>query len=190
MPYTKITQLAKGWSSYIWLVKDECGKEFVLKEVREKSPRKDLAEREGKMLMLANTVGVGPKIKEVNFEENFVAMEYIKGKKLYDWIESNEFEKVKAEELYEFIKALYRQLYALDKVHLSHNQLQVGKNILVKEILEDSKTKYIPVIIDFEKSSIKENNHTKNIGQADAMLFYNPNGMLAQKVREKLNLVL
>ena len=44
-------------------------------------------------------------------------------------------------------------------------------------------------LCDFEKASIKEN-HTKNIGQCDAMLFFNPNGILAKKVREKLNLTL
>ena len=53
MKYTKIKQIAKGWSSYIWLVKNKKGEEFVLKEVREKSPRKDLANREGKMLFIS-----------------------------------------------------------------------------------------------------------------------------------------
>ena len=193
MKYTKINQIAKGWSSYIWIVKDNKGKEFVLKEVREKSNRKNLAEREGKMLLLANTVEVGPKVIEVNFEENFVVMEYIKGQKLFDWIMNENFAKeVSAKQLYDFIKDLCRQLYLLDKVNISHNQLQVGKNILVKRVV-DNKTfevKYTPVIIDFEKSSIKESNHTKNIGQLNAMLFYNPNGALAKKVREKLNLTL
>ncbi|MFA6064455.1 MAG: hypothetical protein WCW44_01415 [archaeon] len=197
MNYSKVNQIAKGWSSYIWIVKDETGKEFVLKEVREKSPRKDLAEREGKMLQLANSVGVGPKVIEVNFEKNFVVMEYIRGVKLFDWImnegpcKEKSFEKeVSAEELYFFIKELYRQLFALEKVSLSHNQLQVGKNIVVEKRF-DSKTKkeqYFPVIIDFEKATIKMENHTKNIGQIDAMLFYNPNGAIAKKVREKLNL--
>jgi ferredoxin len=79
MKYTKINQIAKGWSSYIWIVKDSKGKEFVLKEVREKSNRKNLAEREGKMLLLANSVGVGPKIKEINYKENFVKLLEKKG---------------------------------------------------------------------------------------------------------------
>lgn len=192
MKYTKINQIAKGWSSYIWIVKDSKGKEFVLKEVREKSNRKNLAEREGKMLLLANSVGVGPKIKEINYKENFVVMEYIKGQKLFDWILSNSFsEEVSATQLYNFIKELYRQLYALNKVNLSHNQLQIGKNILVKRTNEPNTHEaiYTPVIIDFEKASLKEN-HTKNIGQCDAMLFFNPNATMAKKVREKLNLTL
>ena len=133
MKYTKIKQIAKGWSSYIWLVKNKKGEEFVLKEVREKSPRKDLANREGKMLLLANSVGVGPKVKEINFEKNFVVMEYIKGEKFFDFILSKRFEgEITQTQIYELIKELFRQLYLLDTINLSHNQLQIGKNILVK----------------------------------------------------------
>lgn len=186
MNYTKISQIAKGWSSYIWIVKDTYGEEFVLKEVREKSPRKDLAEREGRMLLLANSVGVGPRVKEVNFEENFVAMEYIKGEKFLDFVMSEEFDKATPKQIYNLIKEIFRQLLLLDKINLSHNQLQIGKNILVKK----EKENFVPVIIDFEKSTIKEENHTKNTGQLFAMCFFNPNGIVAKKIREKLNLTL
>lgn len=192
MHFTKIKQLAKGWSSYIWLVKDTKGEEFVLKEVREKSPRKDLAKREGKMLLLANSAGVGPKVEEINFEENYVVMEYILGEKLYDWVLGEEFDgEVTQGQLRAFLKELYRQMIALDFAHLSHNQLQVGKNILVKKIINEKTktTNYVPVIIDFEKATIKEKS-TKNIGQIESMLFYNPHGALAKKIREKLNATL
>jgi len=193
MQYTKINLIAKGWSSYNWLVKDTEGKEFLLKEVREKSPRKDLANREGKMLLLANSVGVGPKIKEVNFEENFVVREYISGENFFNFVLSDKFDKeVSAKQIYDCIKEIYRQLLLLDKINLSHNQLQIGKNILVKKVIDASikEVKYVPVIIDFEKSTIKENNHTKNVGQLFALCFYNPNGTIAKKIREKLNLTL
>lgn len=193
MEFKKITQLAKGWSSYIWLVKGEDGKEYALKEVREKSPRKNLAEREGKMLLLANTVGVGPRVVEVNYEKNFVVREFINGKNFLNWISAEEFEKeVTPQELYDFIKELYKQILALDSVSLSHNQLEGGKNIMVEEKNDPliGKRKFFPIIIDFEKSSIKENNHTRNIGQVESMFFYNPHGMIAKKIREKLNLIL
>jgi putative serine/threonine protein kinase len=198
MNYKKIKQLAKGWSSYIWTAQDENGEELVLKEVREKSPRKDLANREGKMLSLANTVGIGPKIIEVNYEKNFVAMEHIKGEKFFDWAmnegncKNKEFEKeVTKKELYNFIKELYRQCLALNSIGLSHNQLQIGKNILVKETIgKNFEKKFIPVIIDFEKATIKEPSNTKNEGQIFSMLFYNPNGAIAKKIREKMNLTL
>jgi len=193
MEYKKVIQLAKGWSSYIWLVKDEGGKEYILKEVREKSPRKNLAQREGEMLQIANKAGIGPKIVEVNYEKNFVVREYINGKTFLAWISEESFEKeVSAKELYDFIKELYKQLFALDSVNLSHNQLEGGKNIMVKEKTDalSGEKKFVPIIIDFEKSTIKESNHTRNIGQIESMFFYNPHGMIARKIREKLNLTL
>ncbi|VVB74225.1 Uncharacterised protein [uncultured archaeon] len=193
MQFKKITQLAKGWSSYIWLVRGEDGKEYALKEVREKSPRKNLAEREGEMGLLANKVGVGPRVVEVNYEKNFVVREFVNGKNFLNWISSEEFDKsVTPQELYEFIKELYRALLALDSISLSHNQLEGGKNILVEEKVDalSKKRKFVPVIIDFEKASVKENNHTRNIGQIESMFFYNPHGMIAKKIRAKLSLTL
>ena len=128
MKYTKINKIAKGWSSYIWIIKDTNGKAYVQKEVREKSNRKNLAEREGGMLSLANGVGIGPKVKEVNFEKNFVVMEYIKGPKFLDFVMSDEFNKTNKKELYNFVKELIRQCLLLDGIGLRHTQLQVGKN--------------------------------------------------------------
>lgn len=191
MNFSKISLIAKGWSSYNWLVKDEEGRQLLLKEVREKSPRKDLAKREGEMLKLANTAGVGPKLVEVNYENNYVLREYIQGERLLDWIFSEEFEKnVSREEFWGFLKELYKQLLALDSIGLCHNQLQVGKNILVSKKVSGGKTQYLPTIIDFEKASIKENKRTKNIGQIESFLFYNPHSKIAEKVREKMNLKL
>jgi len=186
MKYTKIAKIAKGWSSYIWTVKDTSGKLYVQKEVREKSNRKNLAEREGKMLSLANSVGVGPKVKEINYKKNFVIMEFIKGPKLFDWALGNTFENVSKEELYFFVKDLIRQCLLLDSIGLRHTQLQVGKNILVTK----KSGKYYPIIIDFEKASISDKSSTKNFGQIASFLFYNPNGKIAEKIREKLNLQL
>jgi len=186
MNYTKLNQISKGWSSYIWLVKNQGGKKFALKEVREKSPRKDLFEREGKMLSLANSVGVGPKLIEANEKENNVVMEFVEGKKFFNWVMDESFERIPAEKIYFFIKELYRQCLALDKIGLSHNQLQVGKNILVRE----KEKSYFPVIIDFEKATLKEKGKTKNVGQIMSMIFYNPNGAIAEKIRKKMSLEL
>jgi putative serine/threonine protein kinase len=194
MQYTKINKIAKGWSSYIWLVKiingKNKGKIFVLKEVREKSNRKNLCEREGNMLALANTVNVGPKLIQKNEKENNVVMEFINGIKFLDFVQSKEFENITKKELYEFIRELYFQCMLLDSIGLTHTQLQVGKNILVKKINTKGKTKFVPIIIDFEKSSIRTDHKAKNIGQIESFLFYNPNGFVAKKIREKLDLVL
>jgi putative serine/threonine protein kinase len=182
MNYQKIRRLAKGWSSYVWLVLLTNGKKVVLKEVREKSPRKNLAEREGNFLKLANSVGVGPKLIEANLKKNYILMEYIEGDCFRDWI--FEEKNISKKQLYFFIKELYKQLLLLDSVQLSHNQLQVGKNILVKTKILSGKKVFFPIIIDFEKSTLKQK--TKNIGQIESFLFYNPNSAIAKKVRKIL----
>jgi putative serine/threonine protein kinase len=186
MKYTKTEKIAKGWSSYIWIVKDKSGKKFVLKEVREKSNRKNLAEREGKMLQLANSVGIGPKVKEVNFEENFVVMEYINGEKLFDFVLEKEFDNITKKELYDFLKELIRQCLILDGIGLRHTQLQVGKNILVTK----RKVKISPIILDFEKATITTSGKEKNFGQLTGFLLYNPHGKIAKKIRAKLKIKL
>jgi putative serine/threonine protein kinase len=184
MNYTKIEKISKGWSSYIWLVKNKTGKILIMKEVREKSNRQNLAEREGKMLALANTIGIGPKLFEKNFEKNFVIMEFINGKKLLDFVSSKEFDNSSPKKIYFFVKELYKQCLLLDEIGLTHSQLQVGKNILVKKQFG----KLLPIIIDFEKASIRKDKKEKNVGQIESFLFYNPNGFVAKKIRTKLNL--
>lgn len=190
MNYKKLEQISKGWSSNIWKIKSfkKNNKIMILKEVREKSNRKNLAEREGKMLAKANSVGIGPKLFEMNLEKNFVIMEYIKGKRFLDFVFGKEFDFISKKEFYGFVKELYWQCLLLDKIGLTHSQLQIGKNILVKEIQQKGIKKFVPVIIDFEKSSIRTDGKEKNIGQIESFLFYNPNGFVAKKVRNKLGL--
>lgn len=191
MKFRRIQKISKGWSSYIWKIKLENGLICVSKEVREKSNRKNLAEREGKHLALANTINIGPKIIKINYEKNYVIMEYVKGTVFFKWVFSSEFDSLNKKELYEFIKELFRQCIKLDKIGLTHSQLQVGKNIIVTKKVINGKRKFIPTIIDFEKASFsKEKIKEKNFGQIASFLFYNPNGKIAKKIRKKLNLKL
>jgi putative serine/threonine protein kinase len=150
-PYKKIRLVSKGWSGLIWLVENNSKKNFVKKEMREKSNRPDLALREGTKLKLANKFGIGPKLKEINFEKNFVIMEYINGEKLLDFVQSKSFDKLEKKELYEFIKELLRQCLILDSNGLIHTQLQVGKNILVTK----KQGKIFP-IIKYKKRNKKQ----------------------------------
>jgi predicted Ser/Thr protein kinase len=182
--FKKISLLSKGWSSLIWLTNFK-GKKCVIKEAKTNSPRPDLVEREGKMLALANSVGVGPKLLKLLPKKNSVVMEFVNGSRLISWIESKEFEKVSMEQLKDFLEKLFTQAKALNSVNLSHNQLQVGKNIFVVKSIEGKKIVFSPVIIDFEKASLKPTG-TKNIGQLESFLFYNPNGFAATKVRQKI----
>lgn len=187
MKYKKIKKIAKGWSSYIWLAKVISGKlkgkKVIIKEVREKSNRKNLAEREGRYLSLANSVGIGPKLVEVNYDENFVVYEYVSGITFFEFVHSKEFDSASRKQIYNLIQDIFKQALVLDEAGIAHTQLQVGKNIIVTK----KKNKFIPTIIDFETSNLKEN-CDKNVGQILSFFFYNPNGAVAKKIRKKLNL--
>ncbi len=186
MKYTKIRKIAKGWSSYIWLAKDSKGKKFAIKEVREKSNRKNLAQREGNTLALANSIGIGPNLREINYKKNCVVYDFVEGKNFLKFAEGGGIEKNPKKEIYAFIKELIRQCLLLDSIGLRHTQLQVGKNILVTK--KDGKI--FPVLIDFEKASITSEKKEKNFGQITSFLLYNPNGFVARKIRKKLTVEL
>ncbi|MFH1391710.1 MAG: RIO1 family regulatory kinase/ATPase [Candidatus Diapherotrites archaeon] len=168
-----VEQIAKGWTSFVYLVKDSKGKKFVVKSLREKANRRDMVERETENLTLANSVGVGPKLIDRDFENNVVLLEFIEGSSFIDWLFSNP----KKIELEKFLKELFEQAEKLDKKHIDHGQLAgKGKNILVR--------KGKPVIIDFEKASTKRK--VGNVNQLKAFLFLNPHSTITKKVKEIL----
>jgi len=170
-----VEQIAKGWTSFVYLVQDSKGKKFVVKSLREKANRRDMVKRESENLKISNSVGVGPKLIEVDFENNVVLLEFIEGPNFIDWIFSNPAKK----DLEKFLKELFEQAEKLDKKGLDHGQLAgKGKNILVR--------KGKPVIIDFEKASTKRK--VGNVNQLKAFLFVNPHSTIPKKVKEILKL--
>ena len=165
-----IEQIAKGWTSFVYLVENSKGKKFAIKVLREKANRKDMVKRESENLKLANSVGVGPKLVKADFERNIVMYEFVEGIPFSDWL----FSTPKKTELGKFIKVLFSQAKKLDKLGLDHGQLAGrGRNILV------SNGK--PVIIDFEKASTKRKVHNKAV--LDSFLFMSKSGVV-KKVKE------
>lgn len=165
-------KISKGWSSEIFLVKNKRGKKFALKIEKQKSPRKNMVEKEAENLRCANTHSIGPKLKDFDFEKRIVLMEFIEGVPFSKWLFSNPSKK----ELQKCVNALLAQAKILDEIGLSHGQLAgKGANILVKN-------NCLPVIVDFEKAS--QNRKCNNCNQLEAFLFRNPNSAIAKKVRE------
>ena len=169
--------LARGWSATVHLVRHaKSGRLLALKCVREKSPRKDLCAREVTHLSLANTLGIGPLLYAYDPQEQIVLMEYVEGATLPLWLDTNP----SPVRLQNTLSLLMAQARALDGAGLSHGQLAGrGKNILVRKSGE-------PVIIDFEKASAKR--RARNAFQLESLLFRNPRGALAQKVRGTLGI--
>lgn len=178
-----IKKISKGYSSEVFLVQKQKGKnrkqrkknnKFALKIEKEKSPRERMVEKEVANLKLANSLGIGPKLIDWDFDKRIILMEYIKGKTFNEWL----FEKNrKKKELCKFLDKLFAQAQKMDDIGLDHGQLAgKGANILVYRNL--------PVIIDFEKASQHRKCH--NVTQLKAMLYRNPHGEIAKRVREIL----
>ena len=169
-----IEKIAKGWTSYIYLVKNSKGKKVILKVLREKSNRTNMVEKESENLKLANSVKVGPKLIRFDKANGVVQMEYVAGKSFKEYIfETN----VSQKELFSFLKEILSQAKKLDKIGLDHGQLAgKGANILVK--------KNKPIIIDFEKASNKR--RVGNYNQLKSFFFISPHSAIAKKVRKIL----
>lgn len=118
------------------------GKDVALKVLRSDANRRSL-KVEGGYLVIANGCGVGPKL--VQCTENVLAMEYIRGKYLRQWLE----EPHPGEEIRHVLGELLKQCYALDKAGLDHGELSDAK----KHILVDSTGN--PHLLDFETASTK-----------------------------------
>jgi putative serine/threonine protein kinase len=124
------------------------------------------------LLKTANKVKVGPQF--IANSKNFIVMQYLDGKKIYDWINSlegkNSAAKIKA-----VIRKVLQDCYRLDRLGLDHGELS---NITKHVIVGKSTT-----IIDFESSSLERK--VSNVTSAtQAMLI---GSGIAKTVRQTYN---
>ena len=149
--YTSPSFLAKGQSAGIWKV-EKGGKHFAVKVEHAKSTRTRMIEKEAQLLRMANQLGVGPKVAEVDLEQGIIVMDLIQGIPLAEWIEKGD-SRVSMER---GLTRLFSQVRKLDKAGIDHGQL-AGKlhNILMGQGDQ-------PTIIDFEKASYVRGVHNVN----------------------------
>jgi putative serine/threonine protein kinase len=134
--------LGKGYVGVVILAK-KSNKVIALKIRRLDSQRSEM-ENEAKLLQLANTVNVGPKLYGVS--KNFLLMEYLEGDKIENWIQ-NLKGKGSSKKLKLVVKTILEDCYRLDQIGFDHGELSsISKHIIVGK----SKS----TIIDFESSSI------------------------------------
>jgi putative serine/threonine protein kinase len=138
----KTAVLGKGYTAVVVLAK-RGAKRVALKIRRTDSPRESM-ERERMLLEAANKAKVGPKLIEGG--DNFVIMEYLDGKKIYDWI--NDLKgKGRVAKLKSVIKKVLQDCYELDRIGLDHGELSnITKHVIVGKSVR---------IIDFESSSLE-----------------------------------
>jgi putative serine/threonine protein kinase len=170
-----VQRISKGFSSEVFEVRDRNGKRFALKIEKDKSPRREMVQKEARYLAQANAVGVGPNLFGFDLDNRCILMELVEGEPFGKWVLK---ESVSEKQLRRVVVSLLEQAKKLDSLGLDHGQLAgKGKNILVKPDGE-------PVIIDFEKASDHRKVHNRT--QLGAFLFRNPNSPVAKRVQELL----
>jgi putative serine/threonine protein kinase len=139
----------------------------VALKIRRTDANRTTMEREARMLEIANSVNVGPRLLERS--ENFLVMELFEGDLIEDWIAHTDLQNrdiVKGT-----LQDALEQCFRLDKVGLDHGELsQARKHILI----ETRK----PRILDFETASIMRK--PKNLSSLCQYLFVSSH--IAQRI--------
>lgn len=117
-------------------------KVVAVKIRRVDADRKEL-KHEAKMLLLANSVQVGPKFYDAS--KNCLVMEFINGNFLPFWLNLYYNKRI----VKKVLKEIIAQCYRLDKLGVDHGELsKAPKHIIININLQ-------PFLIDFETASIK-----------------------------------
>ena len=149
--------LGKGYVGIVLLAKIHNKKVAV--KIRRTDSQRDGMKNEAKLLEIANRAKVGPKI--IQSSKNFLVMEYLDGKKIFDWIKELNG-KGKTSKLKSAVKKVLEDCYKLDQLGLDHGELSsITKHVIVGK----SKT----TMIDFESSSM--NRRVSNVTSASQAIF-------------------
>ncbi len=148
--------LGKGYVGVV-VLSNQDKKTVALKIRRIDSSRTEMGS-EAKLLRLANEVDVGPKL--LDSSKNFIIMEYLEGKKIFDWIRELKG-RGSAVKLRATIRKVLEDCYSLDKIRLDHGELShIHKHVIVGNTI---------CIIDFESASV--NRRTSNVTSATQSIF-------------------
>jgi putative serine/threonine protein kinase len=160
------------------VVKAKLGRNKVcaLKIRRTDADRKSM-DNEAHFHRMANSVGVGPSLE--GYTRNLIAMEFVSGKSIIDWVAGNDDDnknknnkKAEQSSLYTIATAILEQCFSLDLAGLDHGELsRLARHVIVSER---------PHIIDFESASTTRK--TCNVTAAAQSIFLY--GLLADRVRK------
>ncbi len=170
MVIDKQNVLGKGYTGIVILAKIG-SKKVALKIRRTDSPRASM-EDEARLLEAANKVGTGPRL--IKSSKNFVAMEYLDGKKIFDWVKDLKG-RGRAVKLKQVICKVMSDCYKLDMAGLDHGELSnITKHVIVGKSV---------TMIDFESSSLERK--VSNVTSATQAIFIGSG--LAKIVRQIYN---
>lgn len=123
------------------------GKESILKVAKKKAPP-NIMQNEAKWLKRLEKYRICPKLYKEG--RDYVIYEFVKGKKIMDWIKEHDKKEIK-----KIIERILKQCRTLDKLKVNKKELQRP----VKHIIIGKTAK----MIDFERC--KEAEHPKNVTQ-------------------------
>jgi putative serine/threonine protein kinase len=128
---------------------------------------------EGRLLRLANSVDVGPRL--IAATKNFLAMELIAGVPLFKWAESSF--SAKKMQVKHILRSLLEDCFRLDTIGLDHGELShAPKNVLVSTTGE-------PFVVDFETAST-----ARRVANVTSLLQYFLFGRISRRIRASIKL--
>lgn len=144
----------------------------ALKVLRTDADRPSM-EQESRLHQVANGVGVGPQY--LGHTSNMVAMEFIAGSSIIDWVRTTTREQFR-----KVARSVLEQCYMLDKAGLDHGELsRLGRHVIVSHQSR-------PCIVDFESASTGR--RTVNVSSAAQSLFlYGSVAAQTSKIRQHIN---
>jgi len=144
------------------------GNSVAIKVRRVDADRLSMLE-EARLLRLANSVDVGPRL--VTATKNLLVMELFQGLPLYRWVES---ENLTPSKIKHVLRRLLSDCFRLDSVGLDHGELShAPKNVLVNAHGE-------PCIVDFETASA-----VRRPANVTSLLQYFIFGKIASRIRSE-----
>jgi putative serine/threonine protein kinase len=147
------------------------GKTCALKVRRIDADRKSMNE-EARLHKIANDAGVGPRLE--GHTKNLIAMEFIEGQSIVDWVSSATRKQVRG-----MARSVLEQCYSLDRAGLDHGELnRLDRHVIVGNNNNNNKA----CIIDFESASTARK--TSNITAAAQTIFLS--GAVAGQVKKIL----
>ena len=149
--------LGKGYVGVVVLAKK--GNNIIALKIRRLDSQRSEMQSEAKLLRVANSVNVGPKLYDVS--KNFLTMEYLEGDKIEDWILSLK-SAGSAKKLKSLVRIILEDCYRLDQIGFDHGELSsISKHVIVG--------KSRSTLIDFESSSV--NRRVSNVTSITQAIF-------------------
>ena len=146
------------------------GKTCALKVRRVDADRKSMNE-EARLHKIANDAGIGPRLE--GHTKNLIAMEFIEGQSIVDWVSSATRKQVRG-----IARSVLEQCYSLDRTGLDHGEL----NRLDRHVIVGNNNNNKACIIDFESASTARK--TSNVTAAAQSIFLH--GAVAGQVKKIL----